>query len=97
MVKNGYYANRGSNFAWDLGVVLLGVRNVQFGEVKRKMFRFFDSKDVMEKYVSRFLVYPSLRIFQLAIKEKIGIEKVMKSLDFQEDNRLLQTGQSFVY
>ena len=35
----GYYGNGGLNFAWDLGVIFLGVSNLMIGGFsKKKMF-----------------------------------------------------------
>ena len=54
MVKNGYYRNEGLNFAWDLGVSFLGIRN--FAKINDKILRS-RSKAVTEKGVSCFHVY----------------------------------------
>ena len=45
-------------FAWDLGVIFLGVPNWEIGEFsKKKFFLNFGLKGVIEKCVGRFLLY----------------------------------------
>ena len=64
MTKNGYYGNDGFIFAWDLGVIFLGIWNWVVGGFL-KIFFFFNLglKGVIEKCVSCFLVYLFLRGF----------------------------------
>ena len=56
MTKNGYYRNDSFTFAWDLGVVFLGIRNW----IIAGFFVFFFNlglKGVIEKCVGYFLEY----------------------------------------
>ena len=53
----GYYGNGGLNFAWDLGVIFLGVPAWVIGGFSKNVFLNFGLPGVIEKYVGCFLVY----------------------------------------
>ena len=51
------------SFAWDLGVIFLGVPNCAICGLLKTIFFYFGLKGVMEKCVGCFLVYLFLRGF----------------------------------
>ena len=57
MFKKGYYGNESLSFAWDLGVIFLGVRNLRFGGLETFFILDFRFKGATEKFESCFLVY----------------------------------------
>ena len=60
----GYYGNDGFIFAWDLGVIFLGIRNWEIGGFSKKNNNNnFGLKGVIEKCMGCFLVYLSLKVF----------------------------------
>ena len=56
-----YYGNDGFIFAWDLGVIFLGIPNWVLTGFFNFLFFSFGLKGVMEKCVGCFLVYHILR------------------------------------
>ena len=52
------YGNGYLMFAWDLGVTFLGVPNAPVSWGKKKNFKDFGSRGVMEICICCFLVYP---------------------------------------
>ena len=62
IVKNGNCRNWGFIFAWDLGVIFLGIPNLKiFGFWKNNFFKF-RFQGFIEKCVGCFLVYLHLRV-----------------------------------
>ena len=57
MFKKGYYGNESLSFAWDLGVIFLGVRNLRFGGLEIFFSLNFRFKGAMEKCGTCVLVY----------------------------------------
>ena len=63
MVKNGYYGNGGLRFAWDLGIIFLGIPNHAIDGFLKKILFNFGLKSVLEKRMVCFLVYLFLSAF----------------------------------
>ena len=53
----GYYGNDGFIFAWDLGVIFLGIPSFKILRLQKKLFLKFGFYGVIEKCVGCFLVY----------------------------------------
>ena len=57
MTKNGYYRNDGFIFAWDLGVIFLGIRNWAIGGFLKMFYFDLGLKVVIEKCVVSLYTY----------------------------------------
>ena len=75
MVKKGNYGNDGLNLAWDLGIIFLGIPNLQFGRVK-KNFKIYVLKVLWKnvRVVSWYTVFMVFFFFFLKRKKVLRDE-----------------------
>ena len=70
IVKNGYCRNRVLSFAWDLGIIFLGIQIFQDLRLQKKFFKKIQILGVIEKCIGWVLVYPFLGGFLLKVQKR---------------------------